>query len=121
MQLKKWPRLLILASSLLALSACKGTLPVRPQVDICMVSAQDSGCICSYANGSDTYFLTWEQCDKFVAIAPGAFSALGDYIISVERLASGNKKNGYPATQTVRDFVHRHSVLVRGRRSDQRF
>lgn len=116
-------KLLILASSLLAVS-CKGTLPIRPSTDICMVSlalptADEpepfQGCICSTPDG-DEYQLPGNLCDKHVAIAPEEFQALAEYVLELEKLAQkGCKLRGSPAFETVRDFSSRYGLLLQRR------
>lgn len=111
MRLALWLLLSILVSS------CKGHLPGRPEVDICMVSAPDNGCLCSKADGSANYFLTWAECDKHVAISVDQFQAISNYIIEVERIAAGKgcRLYGPSATESLRNLSDRYTLLLRGR------
>jgi len=120
---KLWPLLLILTSSFI--TGCKGTIPVRPEIDICMVSAPHptpsdpvpfQGCICSKPDGVTTYFLSFQECDKFVAFVPRQLDAFAEYVLKLEQMVNqGCKINGTIATQTIRDFSTRHRLLFRGR------
>lgn len=115
MQRKLYLPLLILISSLSV--SCKGTLPVRPQADVCMVSAPEpseadpvpfQGCLCS--DGVKTWRLSFAECDKYVAFRPDHFQALALYIIEVEKLA--HKQCGL-AGSPARAFVNEVSWRYR--------
>lgn len=112
MQQARWLKLLILASSFLSLS-CKGTLPIRPKVDICMVSIPDQACLCSKPDGSQ-YVLSFGDngCDKHVAIDPGQFGQLAEYILKLEQIA--HKQCGLtstPGTDAVQELYHGYKAL----------
>ena len=86
---KLWPLLLILTSS-----GCKGTLPIRPHLDACMVSAPDpssedpspfQGCICS--DGDKVWRLTFKECDKYNAFNPAQLSQFAEYVLKLEQMA----------------------------------
>lgn len=112
MQRRHWLRLLILTSSI-ALTSCKGTLPLRPKVDICMVSLPDQACLCSRPDG-EQYALRFGDngCDKHVAIDPVQFGQLAEYVLKLEQMA--RKQCGLrstPATDAVRELYQGYQAL----------
>lgn len=112
MQHPHWLKLLILTSSLLSFG-CKGTLPIRPKVDICMVSIQDDACLCSKPDG-EKYVLAFGEngCDKHVAIDPVHFNQLAEYILKLEQMAQ--KQCGLrssPGSDAVRELYQGYQAL----------
>jgi hypothetical protein len=114
-------KLLLLLLILLSSTGCKGHLPTRPKVPICMVSAPApteadpipfQGCICSIPDGSQTFFLTFQQCDKYVAMMSDDFHAIGNYILAVEELAQKRcRTSATIASDALRDFETRYLSL----------
>ncbi len=107
-----WLKLLILASSLLVIG-CRGSLPIRPKVDICMVSIPDEACLCSKPSG-EQYVLSFGEngCDKHVAIDPVQFSQLAEYILKLEQMAQ--KQCGLrssPGSDAVNEIYHGYQAL----------
>lgn len=115
---KLWPLLLILTSSPV-LTSCKGTLPIRPHADVCMVSAAEpsaeepnpfQGCRCS--DGVKVWYLTFKECDKYVAFVPVQFGQLAEYILKLEQMA--HKQCGLkatPGTDAIREIYQGYKAL----------
>lgn len=118
----KWLALLILVSST-GFSACRGSAPIRPKVPVCMVSSPApteaepepwAGCICSSPDGEVLTYLSFEECDKYVAMHGRDFYNLSLYIVELEKLAKkACKADGSLAVKTLRDISNRYSVLLR--------
>ena len=107
-----WLKLSILASSF-ALLSCKGTLPIRPKVDICFLSLQANACLCARPDETQ-YVLPFGEggCDKYVAINPTQFNQLAEYVLKLEQLA--HKQCGLkstPASDAVNEMLSGLEVL----------
>lgn len=74
-------------------SSCAYFPPVKPMIQPCIVNHLLSRCICSDFEGNETYELTWDECDGYIAISQKDSRLVDEYIMNLEKqLQEANKR-----------------------------